>query len=360
MHNQSQQFVSFLQKAFTIDKNSSLCIKGVAVIFMVLVHFWGNSVFSFHENIHFNGIVCISMFAFVTGYAHKLLSGKGPYIMIRKFLKTFFVPFYTRYLFTIVLVFLLYKAASTLCEAGGVHNTLSIKNLVYITTLYKPNAAHDSWWYAFAFTSFCLILYPLLRYIDITSQKRPVLFHLSALILIVASFSIPIVSTRLGGPAELIRIWGYSPVLRTCFVVPYYILGYSLCKNISEARVSVCNISMSCLMMCCCVLWPFELYGIDQIHLLNTGTDFLVAMGLVYLLSLISGIKNILIELGKISLYLWLLHMPVRELIGITHLTTQSHNVNIISLLASVVLSFISAKAYNSFSNCRLVRKSAN
>lgn len=112
-------------------------------------------------------------------------------------------------------------------------------------------------------------------------------------------------------------------------------------------------------MMCCCVLWPFELYGIDQIHLLNTGTDFLVAMGLVYLLSLISEIKNILIELGKITLYLWLLHMHVRELIGITHLTTQSHHVNIISLLASIVLSFISANAYYFFTNRRLVRESA-
>ncbi len=325
----------------TISKDASGCIKGLAVLLMVLVHYWGNGAFNIQKQDIVNGIVCVAMFAFVSGYAHQLLTPANS-LKYPAFLKRFFLSFYKQFLFTAIVVFATFRALELLIPTWEGF----VENLFLLT----PNRPFDSWWYAFCFAVLCLLVFPLLKMLEITTQRYPVIFYSASVLFTLICFALPWLFTHFELSRPYTTMWGHTPVVRTVIFIPYYVLGYVFCKSVKCEKVINLGTLASILILAVCVFFPFKIYSIGKIFLIDVGKDFVIVMILCFVLMKFNEIRCILYQLGRISIFLWLVHMPLRTVLQRVG-DVPPKNLFILSLIASIIVAAIFSKVYGSLTS---------
>ena len=325
----------------TISKDASGCIKGLAVLLMVLVHYYGNGVFTIQKQDIVNAIVCVAMFAFVSGYAHQLLTPANS-LEYPAFLKRFFLSFYKQFLFTAIVVFATFHALELPIPTweGFVENLL----------LLTPNKPFDSWWYAFCFAVLCLFVYPLLKMLEITTERYPVIFYSASVLFTLICFALPWLFTHFELSRPYTTMWGHTPVVRTVIFIPYYVLGYVFCKSVKCEKVINWGTLASILILAVCVFFPFKIYSIKMIFLIDVGKDFVIVMILCFVLMKFNEIRCILNQLGRISTFLWLVHIPLRTVLHRVG-DVPPKNLLILSLIASIIVAAIFSKVYGSLTS---------
>lgn len=303
-----------------ISKNDSLSIKGVAVIVMILFHYGLLA--------YYIGVACVAMFAFVTGYAHQLIAKKNKGgAWSSGFLA--FLSFYKRYLFAAAVV----TGAIILVDLP-----FAWRLIAFTISVIKPNAMFDSWWYAFAFACYCLVLFPIFNILDNATKHKPIIVYIITVALSIASFCLPYVVFYECVPSAFRQVWDSIPILRSIMFIPYYLLGYTLSKSSYDS--SHTGLICSGLITVLCIFWPFSTYTIDGIEAVDIGPAFTILTALTLWGIHRLHISAITEKIGRISLWLWLLHMPV--ITCIRHFLGAEWNQEMIAA-SSIMVSFLSA-----------------
>ena len=320
---------------FTITKENSLTLKGVAVFLMVIFHYG-----FLPARI---GVACVAIFAFVTGYAHCLKVNKSKSLSWLSGFQSF-LAFYKKYIAIAITLF------------GAMYlfgKTLSLEKIIYTISIIQPNQSFDSWWYAFAFACYCLFLFPIIRGFDKLFWKKPLILYIVLGIISLGCYILPLFFHYEWVPGCFNQIWGDIPILRTLMFVPYYIIGYSLAKsNFSDTLTGfICSGLIT--LMCAC--WPFSFYSIPAIKVLDVGVSF--AAFTLFTLTYIqkTKLRSVIEKLGTISIYLWLLHMPIIRFIKQFYSTDGSlyHSliIRLIAIIFSLFCAWIFGWSYNKLFN---------
>ncbi len=315
-----------------ISKDFSTVVKGLAVFLMVIMHYWSNSLFTLYGVNLLNGVCCVALFAFITGYAHAFKHTHSPDSCIGH-VKRMFLPFYKQYLIVVL-------AVGFLCWCAG--RAFSLNQILLSSICLKPNGMFDSWWYAFLFMLFCFILNPCMRIL------HPFLLHgrwihwCIPLLASIIAFSLPCLFSLCKMPAAFTTIWGHVPVVRAVMFIPYYLVGYMYFAS-SAFSFRWRGIVLIC-MLAVCVCWPFRIYDVASISAVDVGRSFLECVILLAVIARLRHVKSILGLLGRVSALWWLLHMPVLSVFS--HLHNSVHVNKGISLVVSLALSFAANYAY--------------
>ncbi len=318
----------------TISKNLSLSLKGTAVLLMVLLHYG-----FLHVTV---GVACVAMFAFITGYAQCLMVNQSENSTWSAGIRSL-ISFYK------IFVLIAITVLGGMCLTG---NALPLEKIIKTICLIHPNCVIDSWWYAFAFACYCLFLFPIVRGLDKLCHGKARLLYCLLFLIALCSLLLPCFFHYECVPETFRQIWGGLPILRTLMFVPYYIIGYTIAKsNFSNPQAG--TICSGCLTLLC-ICWPFTIYTIPSIGVLNVAPSF-VAFTLLTLFFVHNFKIRLLTKIGTISVYIWLLHMPIYRFLHhpFLHPIFNPENIlaqkilNCIGIILSIICAWLFAWFYN-------------
>ncbi|MGN0868748.1 MAG: acyltransferase family protein [Akkermansia sp.] len=273
-----------------ISLQLSQFLKGMAVLLMVYYHLAGTY-------LPIRGASCVAIFALVTGYAQALKSEDRCFRDSMKEVAKQYQRFYRRYLLCLLV-----------CAP-----LLHVSCRVFLETLIPlfPNALADSWWYAFCYTFLVFVAFPVMWLCQHRISERfvvPVQCGIA-----IGCMLIPVVASHLGFPGVLTQVWGCVPLLRTLMFTPYYIFGFVYCSVLRDQKYE--KIAYLLVALCAIVYFPFSWYDIDGIRAVNVGRAFCLVIVVSLLLYRFRPARIGGVFLGKLSLYIWLFHMPLHSLL---------------------------------------------
>lgn len=322
----------------SITKDDSKIIKGVAVLLMVFFHYG-----IFAANV---GVACVGMFAFITGYSHSYHLNECSHAQSSSI--RLFLPFFKRFIVVISFVYLALYITNP--------EYVSLSNVLWTVSVIKPNVVFDSWWYAFAFACYCLVLFPVIKLTNILQKYSHLLFLGVLLGISIVSFALPLLFQKINIHPAFSSMWGDIPCLRTIMFVPYYGMGYCLCVSYYK-KSYVAFITCICIALMC-ICWPFVLYKISGMNCLNVAAPFVAFTLFSLCVSGMSKIAFVLKWFGGISTFLWLLHMPV--LFYIKKFCSFHYIAIIPSFFVSVLLAWLFHYLYARLNLIRFYRRKAS
>ncbi|MCQ2365053.1 MAG: acyltransferase family protein [Akkermansia sp.] len=279
-----------------LSKDFSIYLKGGAIGLMLIAHLISSSQLNIGSVCVFTGISCLAFYAFLSGYAHALMSEKYPDKPALLMTGKSFWLFYKKYLICCAL----------LIPVQLLSAKINIADTALILVPIKPNLVTDSWWYVFCYMVLCFVIFPFIRTLDRATGRA---FFITSFILTVMLILLPMTFTMPFMPADFKNMWGSIPVLRTIMVIPYYLTGYAYYKHIRNPEKLSGVLTMLPLLFF--TVFPFSAYGIAGISAINIGLSFIICAILLRLMYGISLIKLSLTFIGTHSVYMWLLHMPI-------------------------------------------------
>lgn len=326
-----------------ISRETSLYIKGGAIILMLLAHLIPEAHVEFYSINIFTGISCLAFYAFVSGYAHALIANKSRNRTNLQLAGKCYLNFYIYYIICCAIVIPIYLI-------GGKLTTSDIPLIIIPIKCFRPV---DPWWYAFCYGVFCFVLFPLLRWFEkaINNEYFIVILFLIILatILLPISFRLPLF------PNDFRQMWYSIPILRTIMIIPYYMMGFGYYKYIQPPVKKSLPLILIIISLLIFAFFPFSIYNISGIKAVDIGFSFIICSIVFRVIYANTKLKNILIFTGTHSTFLWLLHMPIRTVymyIGYHYLPSSLQNCNALtflivfslSLAASLLLTYIIRK----------------
>lgn len=299
-----------MNKGLFISRKESLIIQGIAVILMVFHHLFGFpdrisyayvilSDFSFFHIgtiLSYFGRICISMFAFCSGYGlYKKFSliyqagffvnlKNGYLLVIKQALK-----FYTRY----------WLVCAVFIPIGYIMGVYSFDLIPLLKCLIGISCPYNAeWWYVSAYLQF-LLVFPVIFIIEKTAYK--IFSQIGVNVFYVFLFITAIVLTRIG-------INKFTTML--CFVAGIACVS----TNLFDYIYSKIN-KFKYLQYVFAVLVMFALILLRIVLRLECNYDYICAPIFVFGIGLIiksniciKTINKLLLFVGKYSTYIWLIH----------------------------------------------------
>ena len=162
-----------------LSKNDTKMTKGLAIIFMVLLHLFcikdnlpfepliyiGNTPFVYYVGLF--GDCCVVMFCFCSGYAHQLIyeSKQQPYKTIVKRLPAFIINFWV-----ICIIFSVIGLIT-----GNEHIPGSLQTFIRNMLLYRMSY-NGAWWFVVTYILICLFSFAMLKLVKKSSVFSLILF----------------------------------------------------------------------------------------------------------------------------------------------------------------------------------------
>lgn len=292
--------MNFLTSTFhPISKETSLYIKGGAIILMIIAHLIPYAHAEFHSIRIFTGVSCLAFYAFISGYAHALLANKYKEKNTLQIAGKCYWNFYISYILCCAIVIPIYLV-------GG---KLSASTIPLIIIPIDCARLVDPWWYAFCYGTFCFVVFPIMRWLEKITENR--IFIIALFLCILATILIPL---SFGLPFfhdDFRRMWGSIPILRTVMIIPYYMIGFGYYKYIQNPERNPALLAVLTISLLIFTFFPFSAYKISGISAINIGSSFILCSIIFRILHNNLKARRFLAFIGTHSTFMWLLHIPI-------------------------------------------------
>lgn len=341
----------------SISRDDSLEIKGVAIICMMLLHFWGYPSWILPEFMYKGvlvdndliakigsfGNVCVALFTFLVGYGFCITASKWNGIRYRFRKLALFLSYYWVYCILFWIVGLLIGEAIPSIDVGllsflGLANEIGIEMAV-------PFA-----WYVGFYVS-CILLYPIIRKLFV--RNKYVTIVISIIIWLFLFYFFNYLDSMDGIYWVIWNFFRRFPAIIN-LIIGWYFAKYDIFNKIS---VFMKNTSAKILIIC---LYIFILVAIKLLRneFLEGWLGILYAIGIIYVvlrlnLKSIPVVGKVLMILGKYSMGMWFasgfFYLPSGKLQGIAFWGGNLEPIVLLVwiLLVTFVISFLITTLFN-------------
>ncbi len=294
----------------TFDKQMTGIIKGVAILFMLLLHCYQDNYdvsldFSYSLT-GYSGFfkLCVGMYVFMVGYGYAFSKTKDlryGFQHIKKLLKSFWVI-----LFVFTLPFCFREVLND-----------DFKTLFY--NLFGIDS-HYNWysWFVYFFIYAMLVMPFISRFIDKKPLRNTAIAVIVAAFLIGAVHEVPRVSSMLFGihlpPTEQMRL--VYALYNSLLMTPCMLLGYLFARNgyYERIRVDKCSKGLTLAICLIVLLLTFVLRRYVKIYHFPIHKDFFQIPFLIGAIVLLfnkfrwDALRRVLVKMGELSVYMWFFH----------------------------------------------------
>lgn len=292
--------MNLLTSAFhPISKETSLYIKGGAIILMLIAHLVPYAHIEFHSIRIFTGTSCLAFYALISGYAHSLLANKYKDINAIQIAIKCYRKFYIYYILCCAIVIPVYI----------IEGKISASNIPLIIIPIYCSRMVDPWWYAFCYGVFCFILFPIIRWLENIINNS--FFAVALFLCIIATIILPL---SFGLPFfhdDFKQMWNSIPILRTIMIIPYYMIGFGYYKYIQNPERNLLLLTLLGISLLVFTFFPFSAYKIDGISAINIGFSFILCSIALCILHRSVKTRRVFEFIGTHSTFMWLLHTPI-------------------------------------------------
>lgn len=299
--------------------DKSLIIRGIAIIFMIILH----------NNVLPEFKICVPIFTFLVGYGYHFAKQKN----VRHGLKRIWhlLSYFWLILLGVFLPIAIWKGNYNASIYGVFLEMFGLESYL-------------NWfsWYIYFYIFAMFIMIPTSRIIDKTKIGGVISIILVSFLLVFAIHQIPNWSDS---------VW-LQAVFDSFLVSPTMYVGYYLASNNMASRIQIKNTWGSWTLIILIPIIIFFLRGIPYISFIDFVTVPIFVMCIVALFNLlkINWISNLLMSVGKESMNMWFLHAlfftSYTAIIFMPLLAWLGHKILIIVIM--IVVSYYMSKLINS------------
>jgi len=360
------------KEANTIDnfltRDDTKIMKGIAICCMLMHHLWcfpartaGQplenlfTIFNISSTLYFGffGKICVPMFFFFGGYGvYKSCYGKKYDIVGR--LKKLYFAYWKVFLVFIPIGFIFFSSQTPYCTDPFIYTRFLnftskelCSNFLGFTSTYNRE-----WWFLISY-AFALISFPLIRaVIDRFSAKTNIFIAIIVTLLITNIFpGIRMSKTlgTLGANMLYIKLFCQIAPYAACFWMGAVVARNGLLDRLNESakKNGILNPVTDIIVWCMVIfLRQSELgdkFDIFYIPVLTVAT--------IDLLKRIKVVRNVFVQLGKQSTFMWLTHTFFCYYFGITAKVISAPRYAILSLIVLIAMSFLASVILERFWN---------
>ena len=300
----TRQFVTF-------DKGMTSIVKGFAIIFMMLLHCYGQENYDVLLNYDYALVntfrssfkICVGMFVFLVGYGYAFSKTKDLNYSLQH-IKKLLIPFWT-----ILFVFTLPFCYDVVISEGI---KIAVFNLFGIDSCYN----YYSWFVYFFIYAMCVMPF-VSRFIN----KRPI--RNSIIVIVLASFLMVLVYEIPRGLAffdikvpEVVDNKPHLALFNCLMMTPGMVMGYLFAHQGYYERIKLTTSSKSMAIVVCplvvvgCLVMRHYTYFEWNPFDLDIFYAPLVIGAIVVLFNVIEWpiFRKIMIKVGEVSVYMWFFH----------------------------------------------------
>lgn len=328
-------------KAFVITKDESNMIKGIAIILMMIHHFWssmqpipvkivvmGGQISNIELMIGSMCKICVSLFAFLTGWVLYLNPKFKSYSYNFRKAKSFILNYWIAELIFIIVGFMfclkLPSFSILLANLFGFETgAYEIMGYDYVNVTFA--------WYV-RFYLFLLLSFPiLLRCLNLASKVRPLLSFIGFILF----FGIMCYLCRMSDNYFVRKLLAVYFEWIPCVVVGYYFNRYGWFRYFERINTKLLCIFFILYLLLC---YKFSV---------GYNSDWFSAIILVWLcMKAIHRIHSkVLVRLGKASMFIWFIHglffLPTKPLEPLILINGNTIALLLLGVFWSIIFSFM-------------------
>ena len=300
------------QPRFVIfNKEMTSIVKGVAIIFMMLLHFYTpggyDVLLDYSRSLygwHYMFKICVGMFVFMVGYGYSFSRTKDLAYAVGH-IKKLLIPFWT-----VLFVFTL-----PVCFRQVLHDD----PLTLFYNLFGIDSRYNWYsWFVYFFIYAMLVMPFISRFIDRKPVRNAMIVIAILIVLTALLHEMPRFAMLLFG-AKMEPVSDSRPLmaLYNCLMVsPGMVLGYLFARNGYFERVRIDGHQRLVTLLLCSlvVVASFVLRHVVIMHFKWFQMDFVYAPFIIGAVAVLfskfqwKAARRVLVKLGELSVYIWFLH----------------------------------------------------
>lgn len=293
------------------DKEMTSIVKGVAIIFMMLLHFhtpggydvmldYSHSLYGWHYMFK----ICVGMFVFMVGYGYSFARTKDLAYAVQH-IKKLLIPFWViLFVFTLPVCF---------------RQVMQDDPLTLFYNLFGIDSKYNWYsWFIYFFIYAMLVMPFISRQIDKNPVRNTIFVILASLMLLLAVHEIPRLALLLSG-CPMGSVSDYHPIaaLFNCLLyTPALVLGYLFAHQGYYERLRIDRMSKSVTLVVCLLLivgvFASRLWVVAHTNRFQTDNYYapiiIGAIAVLFNKFKWRFARRFLVKMGELSVYIWFLH----------------------------------------------------